>query len=58
MARRCARGGSPPAFHLQNQDCDTPGLETEDGIADIGFAWAAWIIDPAMNALGIRQIKE
>ena len=40
------------------EDYDTPGLETEDGIADIGFAWAAWIIDPGMNALGILQIKE
>jgi hypothetical protein len=28
-----------------------PGPKTEDGIADIGFAWAAWIIDPATNVL-------
>jgi hypothetical protein len=27
-------------------------------LADIGFAWAAWIIDPATNALGVLQIKE
>jgi catechol 2,3-dioxygenase-like lactoylglutathione lyase family enzyme len=40
------------------EDYDTPGLRTEDGIADIGFAWAAWIIDPGTNALGILQIKE
>jgi catechol 2,3-dioxygenase-like lactoylglutathione lyase family enzyme len=40
------------------EDYDTPGLKTEDGIADIGFAWAAWIIDPATNTLGILQIKE
>ena len=40
------------------EDYDTPGLKTEDGIADIGFAWAAWIIDPATNALGILQIKQ
>jgi catechol 2,3-dioxygenase-like lactoylglutathione lyase family enzyme len=40
------------------EDYDTPGLTTEDGIADIGFAWAAWIIDPGANALGILQIKE
>jgi hypothetical protein len=26
--------------------------------ADIGFAWAAWIIDPGKNALGILQIKD
>jgi hypothetical protein len=37
---------------------DAPGLKTENGIADTGFAWAAWIIDPGMNALGILQIKE
>jgi len=37
---------------------DMPGLKTEDGIADIGFAWAAWLIDPGKNALGILQIKE
>ena len=40
------------------KDYDTPELKTEDGIADIGFAWAAWIIDPGTNALGILQIKE
>ena len=39
-------------------DYDTPGPKTKDGIADIGFAWAAWIIDPATNVLGILQIKE
>jgi catechol 2,3-dioxygenase-like lactoylglutathione lyase family enzyme len=43
---------------IQVEDYDTPGLKTEDGIADIGFASAAWIIDPATNALGILQIKE
>ena len=43
---------------IKVEDYDTPGLKTEDGIADIGFAWAAWIIDPGMNALGILQIKE
>ena len=43
---------------IKAEDYDTPGLRTEDGIADIGFAWAAWIIDPAMNALGILQIKQ
>src|SRR5260370_35127021 len=43
---------------IKAEDHDTPGLKTEYGIADIGFAWAAWIIDPATNALGIPQIKE
>jgi hypothetical protein len=40
------------------EDYDTPGLKTKDGIADIGFAWADWIIDPRANALGILQINE
>jgi C-methyltransferase len=40
------------------EDYDLPGLKTEDGIADIGFAWAAWIIDPGKNSLGILQFKQ
>ena len=40
------------------EDYDLPGLKTEDGIADIGFAWAAWIVDPGKNALGMLQIKD
>jgi extradiol dioxygenase family protein len=40
------------------EDYDTPDLKTEGGIADIGFAWAAWIIDPGKNALSMLQIKE
>jgi catechol 2,3-dioxygenase-like lactoylglutathione lyase family enzyme len=40
------------------EEYDTPNLKTEDGIADIGFAWAAWIVDPGKNALSILQIKE
>jgi catechol 2,3-dioxygenase-like lactoylglutathione lyase family enzyme len=40
------------------EDYDMPGLKTDDGIADIGFAWAAWIIDPGTNALSILQLKQ
>jgi catechol 2,3-dioxygenase-like lactoylglutathione lyase family enzyme len=40
------------------EDYDLPGLQTHDGIADIGFAWAAWIIDPGKDALGILQAKQ
>jgi catechol 2,3-dioxygenase-like lactoylglutathione lyase family enzyme len=40
------------------EDYDMPGLKTEDGVADLGFAWAAWIVDPGKNALGILQVKE
>lgn len=36
---------------------DLPELKTDDGIADLGFAWMAWIIDPGKNALGIMQVK-
>jgi catechol 2,3-dioxygenase-like lactoylglutathione lyase family enzyme len=46
------------ARRVKVEDYDLPGLKTEDGIADIGFAWAAWIIDPGKNALGILQIKQ
>jgi catechol 2,3-dioxygenase-like lactoylglutathione lyase family enzyme len=42
---------------VEIQEYDPPGLKTEDGIADIGFAWAAWIVDPGSNALGILQPK-
>ena len=28
-----------------------------EGIADMGFAWSAWIIDPSGNALAILQVK-
>jgi catechol 2,3-dioxygenase-like lactoylglutathione lyase family enzyme len=42
---------------VEVEDYDLPGLKTEDGIADIGFAWAAWIVDPGKNALGILQVK-
>jgi catechol 2,3-dioxygenase-like lactoylglutathione lyase family enzyme len=42
---------------VKAEDYDMPGLQTHDGIADIGFAWAAWIIDPGKNALGILQLK-
>ena len=39
------------------QDYDMPGLKTTDGVADIGFALAAWIVDPHGNALGLLQLK-
>lgn len=42
---------------VEIQEYDLPGLKTVDGIADIGFARAAWIVDPHGNALGILQRK-
>lgn len=43
---------------VEVQEYDMPGLKTEDGIADLGFAWMAWIIDPGKNALAIMQLKD
>jgi catechol 2,3-dioxygenase-like lactoylglutathione lyase family enzyme len=42
---------------VEVENYDLPGLKTEDGVADLGFALVAWIIDPGKNALGILQIK-
>ena len=42
---------------VEIQDYDTPGLKTVDGVADLGFALMAWIIDPHKNALAIMQLK-
>lgn len=36
---------------------DIPDLNTVDGIADIGFAFAAWFVDPAGNSIGLLQLK-
>ena len=42
---------------VQIEDYDLPGLKTEDGIADIGFAWMAWFLDPGKNCVGLIQLK-
>ncbi len=34
---------------------DQDGLITTNGIADVGFALAAWITDPFGNILGLLQ---
>ena len=34
-----------------------PELKTDNGVADLGFALAAWVVDPHGNALGILQLK-
>jgi catechol-2,3-dioxygenase len=33
------------------------GLDTVDGIADIGFALAVWFVDPDHNSIGLLQLK-
>jgi hypothetical protein len=31
---------------------------TTDGVADMGYSWAAWFIDPSNNCLAIVQPKD
>jgi catechol-2,3-dioxygenase len=40
------------------EEYDIPGVKTVDGIADMGFATAAWFIDPGKNCVGMIQIKQ
>ena len=42
---------------VEIQEYDLPELKTENGVADLGFALATWIVDPHGNALGILQLK-
>ena len=42
---------------VEIQEYDLPELKTENGVADLGFAIAAWVVDPHGNALGILQLK-
>jgi catechol-2,3-dioxygenase len=42
---------------VEIQEYDMPGLKTVDGVADVGFAMIAWIVDPHGNALAILQVK-
>jgi catechol-2,3-dioxygenase len=37
---------------------DYPELKTADGIADVGFALAAWFVDPSGNNIGLLQFKD
>ncbi len=37
---------------------DEPGLKTVDGVADVGFAFAAWFVDPHGNSIGLLQFKD
>jgi catechol-2,3-dioxygenase len=39
------------------EEYDEPGLKTVDGIADVGFALTAWIVDPDGNSIGLLQFK-
>ena len=42
---------------VEIQEYDMPGIKTVEGVADMGFALIAWIIDPHKNALSIMQLR-
>jgi catechol 2,3-dioxygenase-like lactoylglutathione lyase family enzyme len=57
-----------PDIHAELADLRARGVRIEsyaepdpvtdaDGIADMGFAWAAWFIDPSGNALSVIEPK-
>jgi catechol 2,3-dioxygenase-like lactoylglutathione lyase family enzyme len=57
-----------PDLHAALDDLRARGVRIEryvapnpvtdaDGIADMGYAWAAWIIDPSDNCLAILEPK-
>jgi catechol 2,3-dioxygenase-like lactoylglutathione lyase family enzyme len=39
------------------QEYTAPDPVTTDGVADMGHSWAAWIVDPSGNVLGIVEPK-
>jgi hypothetical protein len=43
---------------VQLAEYNEPGLETTDGVADVGFALSAWFVDPAGNTIGLLQFKD
>jgi len=43
---------------VELEEYDEPGLTTVDGIADVGFALAAWFVDPDGNSIGLLQLKD
>ena len=43
---------------VEIEDYDEPWLKTTDGIADVGFALAAWFVDPDGNSIGLLQFKD
>ena len=40
------------------EDYEAPAPVTTNGIADMGYSWAAWFIDPSQNCLAVVQPKE
>jgi catechol-2,3-dioxygenase len=42
---------------VEVEEYDEPGMKTVDGVADVGFALAAWLVDPHGNSIGLLQFK-
>jgi predicted enzyme related to lactoylglutathione lyase len=40
------------------EDYVEPDPVTVDGVADLGYSWAAWFIDPSRNCLALVQPKD
>lgn len=40
------------------EEYEAPYPVTTDGVADLGYSWAAWFIDPSENVLAVVQPKE
>jgi len=40
------------------EDYEAPAPVTTNGIADMGYSWAAWFIDPSQNCLAVVQPKD
>ena len=40
------------------EEYTAPDPVTVDGVADMGYSWAAWFIDPSQNCLAIVQPKD
>ena len=57
VADLCAEVSELGQRGVSIEDYDLPGLKTHDGIADIGFAWMAWFIDPDQNCVAMMQLK-
>ena len=43
---------------VEVEEYDEPGLKTVAGVADVGFALAAWLVDPHGNSIGLLQLKD
>jgi catechol-2,3-dioxygenase len=43
---------------VEIREYDEEWLKTVDGVADVGFALAAWFIDPSGNILGLLEFKD